>query len=240
MQWIAIDRVGTCLGRPQGRAILRGESLAKVGVSEAHPPHHCPWAGEARLGSGRVFWRGRKAEPYSERSEPNGKWRSHLSARGFSPVDRRGRLFGNRKVVCVAKHKLIATIIGILDNDGFTHLLGKIDGVASTASHVKLWNDESLPHLGDYAVTSHKRATSSASGGGVLGHECTPISDNITSQPKVGPRSDIVEAGRKHSDCRQTVAEGRSVCDGVCTERKPGDHGDGRVELTNQVFKPTA
>ena len=166
MLWIAIDRVGTCLGRPQGRAILRGESLAKVGVSEAHPPHHCPWAGEARLGSGRVFWRGRKAEPYSERSEPNGKWRSHLSARGFSPVDRRGRLFGNRKVVCVAKHKLIATIIGILDNDGFTHLLGKIDGVASTASHVKLWNDESLPHLGDYAVTSHKRATSSASGGG--------------------------------------------------------------------------
>ena len=37
MLWIAIDRVGTCLGRPQGRAILRGESLAKVGVSEAHP-----------------------------------------------------------------------------------------------------------------------------------------------------------------------------------------------------------
>ena len=82
MLWIAIDRVGTCLGRPQGRAILRGESLAKVGVSEAHPPPHCPWAGEARLGSGRVFWRGRKAEPYSERSEPGGGERQRTPHRG--------------------------------------------------------------------------------------------------------------------------------------------------------------
>lgn len=39
--------IDACCGEAEGRAILRGESLAKVGVSEAHPPHYCPWAGEA-------------------------------------------------------------------------------------------------------------------------------------------------------------------------------------------------
>ena len=48
--------LGRLMAAGHGRAIMRGEASPQVGVSErseAHPPHHCPWAGKARLGSGR-------------------------------------------------------------------------------------------------------------------------------------------------------------------------------------------
>ena len=157
-----------------------------------------------------------------------------------APMNRRCRLFGNRIIVCAFKHKLIARIIGILHNDEFSHLLCKIDGVASARFRLELGYYEEFPQFGDNLVTSHKRATSSTSGRGVLGHECTPGFDNATSQTEVLARSDIVEARRQDRNGRETTTEGTLVGDCVCPKGKTGDHSCARGELLNHAFKPTA